>query len=249
MNKLEKVLQGAKNIAQKTWNNSRKYATGIAFAGALSASSLTAPRVDAATNGFTTWDTILNGGITNTIKSGDLINLNIIQGTTSNVYSDLIKFTIGTSNAMTNNLQLRGSSYFNTSNGTVTNGFYNGKTFDMDPLLMYTKNMGSYFQTELHLTSGQSSSGTGDVMQLQFQAFNNGPTNILVPVQITATTIGRSGGTWAYPGTWSTKSTDYGNSAYSYINIVPIPEPSAGALVLGGLGLLALGQHLRRKKR
>jgi hypothetical protein len=50
----------------------------------------------AAINGFTTWE---QGGQTNTIQSGDLISLSIVQGTASNIRSDRINFTVGTGNS------------------------------------------------------------------------------------------------------------------------------------------------------
>lgn len=240
------IKDGTKRIAKNALNSSRKYATGLAIAGAL-AISPTTPNAEAQQYGFTTWNTQLNGGITNTINSGDIINLYIVQGTSSNIYSDLIRFTVGSGNSMVNNLQLQGANYFNTSDGTVTNGFYNGKTLDTNPLRTYTTNMGSYFQTEIGLTAGQNATGTGDLMQLSFQAFNNGPTNIIVPVILGYEQVNGNWNTAA--GTWSRTSPLYGDSIRAYVDVAPvIPEPSAGTLVAGGLlGLLALNR-LKRKK-
>jgi len=203
------------------------------------------PNATASINGFTTWDSVKNGGLTNTVNSGDTISLYFVQGTGTNIFSDLIRFTIGTGNSMTNNLQLIGSDYFNKPDGTVTNGFYNGKT--LEPLLTTPiTNMGGYFQAELGLSGSQTSSGTGDVTRIDLGAYNDGPTNIIVPIRITAVTVGRTNGTWVVPTTWSPASSDYGNSAYSYITIIPIPEPGAGTLVAGAL---AAAYFLRKRKK
>jgi len=264
MKMLEGIIKGTKRTAKHIVDNSRKYATGLAVAGAL----FTSPqKANAAINGYTTWNTgyVIDGttgvtnnlghmaGVTNTIKSGDILLLNLVQGTQSNLYSDMIRFTLGTGNALTNNLQLAGSSYFNNSSGLVTNpnAFYYNKTLDLDTLVTYpVTNKGGYFEGRLSIGAANFASGTGDVMQLQFQALNNGPTDVLVPINLSSITVGRSGGTWGYPASWANKSLDYGDSAYAYINLTNIPEPTSLALVgLGiGLGAALLSKRLFRKK-
>lgn len=218
------------------------------IAAALASSILllaTSQTGSAAVHGFTTWEL---GGQTNTIQSGDLISLSIVQGTESNVYSDTIRFTVGTGNSMTNNLVLTGSDYYNLPNGTVTNGFYNGNVFDMTWMLTYpVTNYGNFFQGRMGLGGIQYSTGTGSVATVTFQGYNPGPTNTLVPVFIFSVTVGRSGGTWGSGNnTWATRSLDYGNSSYTWVEIQAIPEPSA--VVLVGLGLAVCGLALRRHR-
>jgi hypothetical protein len=137
----------------------------------------------------------------------------------------------------------------------VTNGFYNGKAFDMSlgwMLYQPFTNFGSYFQGYMYLNGSQYASGTGLVATVTFQGYNPGPTNILVPILITGITVGRSGGTWQYAppplnSTWSRTSADYGNSSYTWVEIAAIPEPSAMALV--GLGSLLCVAILRRRRQ
>jgi hypothetical protein len=182
-----------------------------------------------AINGFTTWE---QGGRTNTIQSGDFISLSMVQGTASNIYSDTIRFTVGTGNSMTNNLLLTGSSYYNLPDGTVTNGFYNGKVFDIDPLVTYafTNFSASYFEGRMGLNALPGTFGTGLVATVTFQGYNPGPTNLVVPVIISAITVGRSGGWWGNPGQWATIDINYGSSRDTYVRILSSPSPGVVAI-------------------
>jgi hypothetical protein len=200
--------------------------------------------VTGAIYGFTTWEL---GRQTNTIQSGELIGLRIVNGTASNIGAMIVRFSIGGGNAaLTNNLYPTGVDFYANSSNSITNGFYTGNTIFSAGTGLFIKSGGGY-EVELGLT-GDYQSGTNVWSTVTFQGYNPGPTNILVPVQITSVTVGRSGGTWGVPGTWSPRSTDYGNSSTTWVEIMAIPEPSA--MVLVGLGIAVCGMALRlRRKR
>jgi hypothetical protein len=186
--------------------------------------------VAGATFGFTTWE---QGGRTNTIQSGDTIALSIVQGTASNIYATLMRIPVGTGNSMTNDLRLISSDYFNLSTGTVTNGFYNGKVFDMSSAVTYAlTNKGNFLEGRMGLSGSQYVTGTGLVATVTFQGYNSSPTNLVVPVSLGYVQVGRSGGTWTTAGgTWASLNANYGNSFFTYVRILTTPNPRVSGVM------------------
>jgi len=188
--------------------------------------------VAAAINGFT----CITPPGTNTIQSGDLFSVTFVQGTASNIWSETIRFVVGTGNSMTNNLSMTGSSYYNLSDGTITNGFYNGKTFNMNPLATSpVTNFGNYFEVGMSLnSSAYATSGTGAVATVTFQAYNHGPTNLPVPVQLFYTSVGRNTGTFstdAKPNpTWTLKDSSVNLTNFTWVRILASPSPQVAGI-------------------
>jgi hypothetical protein len=210
--------------------------TKLSQIGAVASSAvllfITARTAAGAIYGFTTWE---QGGQTNTIQSGDLISLSFVQGTQTNIYGDSIDFQIGTSNNLANNLVLIDSSYYNLPDGTVTNGFYNGKVFEMSyGYLLYQAFTNRGLRVEGYMVLNNSStatSGTGSVATATFQAYNPGPTNLVVRLQLTNVQVSKPGGNyWAFPATWARTSPDYGNSSYTYVRILAPASPQVAGV-------------------
>jgi hypothetical protein len=84
------------------------------------------------------------------------------------------------------------------------------------------------------------------VATVTFQGYNPGPTNLVVPVQITGMTVGHDLSVWTYSGgTWARIHPNYGSSSYTYVRVLAPATPQvAGVTHDAGISTVSLTVNL-----